>query len=147
MSVRCSSDLEERRQRRTPFRFSFYFSRRVKHAPGPTKFRPLEFVWRDHLARGQKFLAGEISRIVCDAMFLENGLQFLPKTEFAMMLALIPNVADHRSRFEALTLRAPYPSCHENSVTPFIHFDELDFNRRTALAKGTLGGRWIKMCT
>lgn len=43
----------------------------------------------------QKFLAGEIPRIVGDAMLLEDGAQFLLKTEFAMMLALIPNVADH----------------------------------------------------
>src|SRR5260370_22897113 len=36
------------------------------------------------------------------------------------------------ARFEALTLKAPYPSCHENSIAWPIHFDEFAFNRSTA---------------
>src|SRR5260370_19624651 len=36
------------------------------------------------------------------------------------------------SRFEALTLKAPYPSCHENSIAWPINYDEFAFNRSTA---------------
>jgi len=45
------------------------------------------------------------------------------------------------SRFDELTLNAPYPSCHENSLPAFIYFDELAFNRSTAFANASLGGR------
>jgi len=31
-------------------------------------------------------------------------------------------------------MKASYPSCHENSVPSFIHFEELAFNISTALA-------------
>src|SRR6267378_1915740 len=52
------------------------------------------------------------------------------------------------SRFDELTLNAPYPSCQEKSFpcSP-IHFDEFAFSRRTALDNASFGGRCNKMCT
>src|SRR5207253_7316340 len=96
--------------------------------------------------------ASHVPLIEFDSAALKQRQIFLPKRMRSMMLVLLLNVTANifQLRGEALTVKAPYPSCHENEQTPTsscTHLDETDFSSRSISANVCVARRPTSKCT
>lgn len=98
-------------------------------------------------SRGDGTLPGRFVRIKHDPRFPQHRFKLTFVRPLPMVPGLVLNVILTASRFELLTLNAPYPSCHANSSPcSCSQREEFAFKTWTALATGMSDGKTIGRC-